>query len=184
MTNNEHRRSSSIQHLRERHEEWIRTIVQECIQHSKVNVFILQEMMYQGKILVGSSGGSGSGRGRADIDIDNDNDNNNEEYLKWIQRVLLPSTASTNDSSSMNNNNTRSHSSSSNAMHDSMSRKWETEMVPALVEAAKKSKARSMNHNNSKNNKNKSKSTTYATVIQQTKTLIKYLPSHWRSKAE
>merc|ERR1712238_364501 len=147
-------------------------------------------MMYQGKILVGSSGGSGSGsgRGRADIVIDNDNDNNNdnnnEEYLKWIQRVLLPSTASTNDSSNMNNNNTRSHSSSSNAMHDSMSRKWETEMVPALVGAAKKSKARSMNHNNSKNNKNKSKSTTYATVIQQTKTLIKYLPSHWRSKAE
>mmetsp|Transcript_20381 Transcript_20381/g.23360 ORF Transcript_20381/g.23360 Transcript_20381/m.23360 type:complete len:133 (+) Transcript_20381:184-582(+) len=132
-------------------------------------------MMYQGKILVGSSSGNGgsSSSSNTDIDIDSDKDHNNEEYLKWIQRVLLPSTVSTS-SKIIDTNNTRS-----NARQESMSRKWETEMVPALIEASKKATARANNKN-----KNTSKSATYATVIQQTKILIKYLPSHWRAKAE
>jgi hypothetical protein len=154
-----------ITEIRQRHEEWIRTIIQECIQKQKVNIYILQEIMYQGQIMNvnhhNKHKNENENDGTSNNNDDNDNDEDEDKSFEWIKRVMImPSSSSS-----------LGKSSSSNILHG-MNMKWDKEILPALVIESNKKKKKTKKNN------------TYATVIQQTRILFKYIPSRWISKAD
>jgi hypothetical protein len=152
-----------ITEIRQRHEEWIRTIIQECIQKQKVNIYILQEIMYQGERMNVNHHNKHKNENENDGTSNNNdvNDNDEDKSFEWIKRVMIMPSSS----SSLGN------SSSSNILHG-MTMKWDKEILPALVIESNKKKKKTKKNN------------TYATVIQQTRILFKYIPSRWISKAD
>ncbi|OEU12527.1 hypothetical protein FRACYDRAFT_243779 [Fragilariopsis cylindrus CCMP1102] len=153
-----------ITEIRQRHEEWIQTKIQECIQKQKVNIYILQEIMYQGEIMNVNHHNKHRNENENDGTSNNNDDNDNDEdkSFEWIKRVMIMPSSSSSLGNSL----------SSNILHG-MNMKWDKEILPALVIESNKKKKKKTKKNN-----------TYATVIQQTRILFKYIPSQWISKAD
>mmetsp|Transcript_4125 Transcript_4125/g.8912 ORF Transcript_4125/g.8912 Transcript_4125/m.8912 type:complete len:89 (-) Transcript_4125:11-277(-) len=59
----ESERESEIRRLKTRHEEWMRGVFGECVRHQKVNIHVLQEIMYQGAVLLVDDGNDDNGNG-------------------------------------------------------------------------------------------------------------------------
>ena len=61
--------------LRQDHHEWMRSIFEECCRHQKVNIFVVQEILYQGAILA----------------VDSNTSNQHQELFEWVHDILVSS---------------------------------------------------------------------------------------------
>jgi len=142
--------------LRSRHEEWIRRVFAECCDHHKVNIHVLQEVVYQGSVLLFE--------GDKDSSSSNDNNNDKDRVLQWVKRVVLSTSGADNATEAM-----------------ALVSKWDTEMVPVLLESSLSSKSKE--EASSSSSRRRRLESVYANSIHQTRVLLGHLPSQWRSRA-
>jgi len=144
--------------LRRRHQKWMQRIFNECCQHRKVNIHVLQEIVYQGAVLA----------------VDNNDSNNDgtmdkngaKDLLEWVGEIVVPSPDGVSDKDVAQ-----------------FCERWETEIVPTLLEPnPERQPVRTSNH--------RSKipwrdlNSVYANTIPQTRMLLRFLPSQWSARAD
>jgi hypothetical protein len=143
--------------LRQRHEEWMLRVFRECSQHQKVNIHVLQEVMYQGAVLLLEDSSSDGNDSTTEQDSDAD------DILDWVGRIVLPSADAT-------------------AAEDvaRVRSRWDTEIVPSLLESKAKQELSSRSSHRSR----RRLESVYTSTIHQTRILLRCLPSRWSAKAD
>eukprot|EP00536_Pseudo-nitzschia_multiseries_P006168 jgi/Psemu1/14638/gm1.14638_g len=142
----------------DRHHEWMKEAWNACIEHQVVNVHVLQEVMYQGAVLFG----------------EDENDRNSNESssssaggdaaLDWVRAIVWSPKSSSSSSSSL------------------PTADWETQVLPRLTAVRDKHQHQQQTQHNPRGKR--TPESIYASTIQQTRELMRFLPSGWRIRAD
>lgn len=145
--------------LKRRHEEWMRNTFRECASHQKVNIHVLQEVMYQGAVLLYEDGNVDSKEPTA-------TDDKTDAILDWVGRIVLPAPEDSKEQ-----------------LVARFRSRWETEIVPSLLESRAKTNNESLPSHRGHRSRRRLESV-YASTIRQTRILLRCLPSRWIARAD
>jgi len=149
--NEDHHETTATIH--DRHRDWMTEVVGKCIEHKAVNIHVLQEVMYQGAVVLGEEEHP---RGVSSAET--------ESALDWVRVIVLDSLSSS----------LKSSSSSSIPVAN-----WEMEILPRLLSVRQKQQQQQLDPR-----ARRKLELVYARTIQQSRELLRFLPSSWRIRAE
>eukprot|EP00537_Pseudo-nitzschia_pungens_P016860 CAMPEP_0172409566 /NCGR_PEP_ID=MMETSP1061-20121228/76430_1 /TAXON_ID=37318 /ORGANISM="Pseudo-nitzschia pungens, Strain cf. pungens" /LENGTH=815 /DNA_ID=CAMNT_0013145721 /DNA_START=832 /DNA_END=3280 /DNA_ORIENTATION=+ len=152
--NEDHHETTATIH--DRHRDWMTEVMGKCIEHQAVNIHVLQEVMYQGAVVLGEEEHP---RGVSSAKT--------ETALDWVRVIVLDSLSSS----------LKSSSSSSIPVAN-----WEMEILPRLLSVRQKQQQQQQQQLDPR--ARRKLELVYARTIQQSRELLRFLPSNWRIRAE